>query len=125
MLSSHADVAMTNIIFFHQVVPLPADQHTPEHVMVMHQTSRDGLEDMSHLADLHEGAILYNVKLRFDKGDIYTYIGSILSAVNPYKSLEGLYDDSVLDQYKEKTLGENPPHIFAIANEVYYAMWKT
>lgn len=42
----------------------------------------------ARLADLHTGAILHNIALRYHKDDIYTYIGSILSAINPYKRLE-------------------------------------
>ncbi len=57
----------------------------PNTVMPMHSTSIDTVEDMSSLADLHEGAILYNIQMRYKKNNIYTYIGSILSAVNPYQ----------------------------------------
>lgn len=53
-----------------------------------------------------------------------TYIGSILCAVNPYYVIEGLYDKSVMEMYREKHIGELPPHVFAIANECYYSMWK-
>ena len=53
-----------------------------------------------------------------------TYIGSILSAVNPYKSIDGLYSNDKMELYMDKQLGELPPHIFAIANEVYVSMWR-
>ena len=53
-----------------------------------------------------------------------TYIGSILSAVNPYKSIDGLYSSDKMELYMDKQLGELPPHIFAIANEVYVSMWR-
>jgi hypothetical protein len=43
---------------------------------------------------------------RYQKDLIYTYIGSILSALNPYKSLPGLYDDDkVMIQYCSMILG--------------------
>lgn len=45
-------------------VDIPSDQCTPDRVMAMHQSSQDGLEDMSKLSDLHEGALLYNIHLR-------------------------------------------------------------
>jgi myosin heavy subunit len=51
------------------------------------------MEDMAKLADLHEGSLLYNIKLRYRDNLIYTYIGSILSAVNPYKALNSIYED--------------------------------
>ena len=53
-----------------------------------------------------------------------TYIGSILSAVNPYKVIDGLYCTELMEQYMNKQLGEMPPHIYAIANEVYTCMWR-
>ena len=91
----------------------------------MHPTSQQGVEDMSSLGDLHEGAILYNIHLRYKANKIYTYIGSILSAVNPYQSFDKLYATDQITAYNKKAIGELPPHIFAIANEAYYAMWKT
>ncbi|XP_059823439.1 unconventional myosin-X-like [Hypanus sabinus] len=90
----------------------------------MHQTSVDGTDDMSNLADLHESSILYNLFLRYGQDKIYTNIGSILTAVNPYKHIESLYSASMVKLYSGHQLGELPPHIFAIANECYRCLWK-
>ncbi|XP_030845924.1 unconventional myosin-X isoform X3 [Strongylocentrotus purpuratus] len=83
-----------------------------------------GYEDMAKLQDLHEGSILDNIKQRYEKDRIYTYIGSILCAINPYKTIPGIYGDDVMQVYNKKHIGECPPHIFAIANDCYYSMWK-
>jgi hypothetical protein len=99
------------------------DQVGPSTVTNMHQTSIDGTADMSKLGDLHEGAILHNIHKRYASDQIYTYIGSILSAVNPYKKLD-CFGDREIDAYNKKALGDLPPHIYAIANEAYYNMWK-
>lgn len=95
-----------------------------QNVTAMHQTSVEGVDDMANLGDLHDAAILHNLHLRFTSDKIYTYIGSILCAVNPYYVIEGLYDRSVMADYRERHIGELPPHVFAIANECYYSMWK-
>jgi len=47
-----------------------------------------------------------------------------LCAINPYYVVEGLYERSVMASYREKHIGELPPHVYAIANECYYSMWK-
>ncbi|XP_067470936.1 unconventional myosin-X [Thunnus thynnus] len=97
---------------------------TRERVYAMHQTSIDGVEDMSSLAELHEAAIMHNLYQRYKKDNIYTNIGSILAAVNPYKQISGMYDPERVDLYSKHHLGELPPHIFAIANECYRCIWK-
>ncbi|XP_054849655.1 unconventional myosin-XV [Eublepharis macularius] len=74
-----------------------------------------GVEDMIQLEELHQGIVLQNIKKRFERGLIYTYIGSILVSVNPYKMYNIYGTDHVL-QYEGKALGENPPHLFAIVN---------
>ncbi|PFX28678.1 Unconventional myosin-X [Stylophora pistillata] len=95
-----------------------------QNVTAMHQTSVEGVDDMANLGDLHDAAILHNLHLRYTSDKIYTYIGSILCAVNPYYVIEGLYDKSVMESYRERHIGELAPHVFAIANECYYSMWK-
>nr|XP_056710127.1 unconventional myosin-X [Euleptes europaea] len=90
----------------------------------MHPTCVDGLEDMSALIDLHEGAIMHNLFQRYQQNKIYTYIGSIVASVNPYKIIPGLYDRTSVELYSRHHLGEIPPHIFAVANECYRCLWK-
>jgi myosin X len=122
-------LAELSTVFIYLILPqpyqLPATEVNPNNVTNMHITSQQGVEDMSALADLHEGAILYNIQQRYKAGKIYTYIGSILSAVNPYQNFDHIYANELITQYNKKNIGDLPPHIFAIANEAYYAMWKT
>uniref|UniRef100_A0A087XND3 Myosin XVA n=1 Tax=Poecilia formosa TaxID=48698 RepID=A0A087XND3_POEFO len=81
----------------------------------------DGVEDMTQLEEMHEGAVLLNLRRRFDRQLIYTYIGSILVSVNPYK-MYNIYGTDVVLLYKGRALGEHPPHLFAIANAAYSKM---
>ncbi|XP_032879418.1 unconventional myosin-X-like [Amblyraja radiata] len=93
-------------------------------VTPMHQTSVEGVGDMSALSDLHEASILHNLQLRYRQDKIYTNIGSILTAVNPYKHIERLYSACTVEQYRGHQQGELPPHIYAMANECYSCLWK-
>ncbi|KAK9510703.1 hypothetical protein O3M35_005438 [Rhynocoris fuscipes] len=79
------------------------------------------LDDMINLSELQEHAILRNVQIRYYSDNIYTYIGGILVAINPYKSLP-LYSDSHINQYQNKRLGELSPHIFAIGAQTILNM---
>nr|XP_047920128.1 myosin XVB [Anser cygnoides]XP_047920129.1 myosin XVB [Anser cygnoides] len=47
-----------------------------------------------------------------------TYIGHVLVSVNPFKDLS-IYSEEVATQYHRRTLSENAPHIFAIAEMAY------
>eukprot|EP01029_Cantina_marsupialis_P007646 TRINITY_DN185_c0_g4_i1.p1 TRINITY_DN185_c0_g4~~TRINITY_DN185_c0_g4_i1.p1 ORF type:complete len:2063 (-),score=796.14 TRINITY_DN185_c0_g4_i1:239-6427(-) len=79
------------------------------------------IENMVKLNDLNEPAILHDLRLRFEQDDIYTYVSSILIAVNPFKMLP-IYTPEILDQYKDQNVRDLPPHIFAIADNAYNNM---
>ncbi|XP_074852074.1 unconventional myosin-VIIa-like [Carettochelys insculpta] len=81
----------------------------------------DGSEDLAALAELDEARLLQSLGSRFQQQRIYTYIGDILIAMNPFQSLP-LYEKPVTEKYQNHGKGTLPPHIFAIADRAYQAM---
>lgn len=49
------------------------------------RTLRTHVDDMSSMGELSDSNILHNLKVRYQKNEIYTNIGTTLVAVNPYK----------------------------------------
>ncbi|XP_059608839.1 unconventional myosin-XV [Phlebotomus argentipes] len=81
-----------------------------------------GVDDMTQLDDLHEASLLWNLRLRYDHGLIYTFAGSILIAVNPYKMFPDSYGLEVAKKYAGRPLGTLPPHLFAIGAAAHAAL---
>ncbi|KAH9513297.1 Unconventional myosin-IXa [Bulinus truncatus] len=79
--------------------------------------------DLCSLPDLNEKTLLYNLKSRFNQKNIYTYVGSILIAVNPFKFFP-IYNPKYVSMYQNKRLGDLPPHIFAVADAAYHSMLR-
>uniref|UniRef100_A0A8R1YPX8 Myosin motor domain-containing protein n=1 Tax=Pristionchus pacificus TaxID=54126 RepID=A0A8R1YPX8_PRIPA len=75
------------------------------------------VEDHCSLISLNEASLLNNSKLRFEEKHIYTYVGNVLISINPYESINGLYSEDRRMEYKGKSLGKLPPHIYAIAEK--------
>ena len=79
------------------------------------------IEDMCALEELSEQAMLSNLRARFSNKHIYTYVGSILISINPYY-FYSIYNPKYTTLYQGKAFSENPPHVFAIADNAYHSM---
>ncbi|CAG4965641.1 unnamed protein product [Parnassius apollo] len=80
--------------------------------------------DLCQLPELNEQTLLDNLRARFAAGYIYTYVGSILIAVNPFK-LYPIYNPKYVKLYQNKRIGSSlPPHIFAVADAAYHTMLR-
>ncbi|XP_075137034.1 unconventional myosin-IXb isoform X2 [Leptodactylus fuscus] len=84
---------------------------------------QEDYNDLCNLPNLTESTILGNLKVRFLKQKIYTYAGSILIAINPFKFLP-IYNPKYVKMYDNHQLGKLDPHIFAIADVSYHTMLK-
>ncbi|NWX39717.1 MYO1G protein, partial [Steatornis caripensis] len=80
-----------------------------------------GKADFVLLDEVTMEQFLENLRLRFSQGHIYTYIGEVVVAVNPYRSL-ALYGPAAVECYRGRELYERPPHLFALADAAYKAM---
>ncbi|XP_051761857.1 unconventional myosin-Ib isoform X5 [Ctenopharyngodon idella] len=80
-----------------------------------------GVGDMVLLEPLSEESFIENLKKRFDHNEIYTYIGSVVISMNPYKSLP-IYTAEKVEEYRNRNFYELSPHIFALADEAYRSL---
>ncbi|XP_020567817.1 unconventional myosin-IXa isoform X4 [Oryzias latipes] len=77
--------------------------------------------DLCCLPELNERSLLDNLRSRFYQEKIYTYVGSILIGINPFKFLP-IYNPKYVKMYDNHTLGDLEPHIYAVADVAYHAM---
>ncbi|KAF1378741.1 hypothetical protein PFLUV_G00193660 [Perca fluviatilis] len=93
-------------------------------VMESALTARDrvGVQDFVLLENYNsEAAFIENLRRRFGENLIYTYIGSVLVSVNPYKELE-IYSKQQMERYRGVSFYEISPHIYAVSDNTYRAM---
>ncbi|XP_068235382.1 myosin-VIIa-like isoform X1 [Palaemon carinicauda] len=86
--------------------------------------AEDGVPDMTVLSDINEDAINHNLRVRYLHHRIYTYTGSILIAVNPYKELD-IYGPENLMRYQGRKLLEEEPHVYAISESSFVALKRS
>ena len=80
-----------------------------------------GTEDMVLLAKPTNEGITENLKTRLVASEIYTNIGHVLVASNPYKWLN-VYDEEHIKQYTHQQRVDVAPHVFATAEAAYRNM---
>jgi len=84
------------------------------------------VDDLVHMNDVNAGALLNNLRLRYNKDEIFTTIGpGMLITVNPYKPLaicSAEHMSAMKDAANPEAL---PPHIFKLAHSAYSRMLQT
>ncbi|XP_066542198.1 unconventional myosin-Ib isoform X4 [Hoplias malabaricus] len=80
-----------------------------------------GVGDMVLLEPLSEETFIGNLRKRFEHNEIYTYIGSVVISMNPYKSLP-IYTADKVEEYRNRNFYELSPHIYALADEAYRSL---
>ena len=93
--------------------------------MVYHWQSQDvklsGVDDMVLLPKITEEAILENLRKRYMDDYIFTCIGPVLVSINPFKQMP-YFGEKELQIYQGAAPYENPPHIYALADDMYRNM---
>jgi len=84
--------------------------------------NRNGVDDLILLETINEQSIVDTLKFRYDADLIYTNIGQVLIAVNPYRQIPTLYGPSVIKNYQNRYFFEEPPHVYAIAEHAYHSL---
>ncbi|XP_016431606.1 myosin-IIIa [Sinocyclocheilus rhinocerous] len=91
---------------------------------VIEKTSHLGIterRDSDSRYDICTNTITEQLQRRYTKEQIYTYVGDILIAVNPFHKTE-LYTPEHSKIYVGAKRTSNPPHIYAVADIAYQSM---
>ncbi|XP_032256909.1 myosin-IIIb [Phoca vitulina] len=78
-------------------------------------------DDLVNLEVLDEDTIICQLQKRYVDLLIYTYVGDILIALNPFQNLS-IYSPQFSRLYHGVKRASNPPHIFASADAAYQCM---
>ncbi|XP_041356938.1 unconventional myosin-XVI-like [Gigantopelta aegis] len=76
-------------------------------------------DDLTSFSDITQKLIVDTLLDRYNRNLIYTNIGDILIALNPYQAMP-IYSKSISKQYREMTKPSSlTPHIYAIAEQAH------
>ncbi|CAJ1082668.1 myosin-IIIa [Xyrichtys novacula] len=95
--------------------------HTKRGSHMKMQSDPDEVDDLATLEVLDENTVTEQLQSRYGRDQIYTYVGDILIAVNPFHKME-IYTPQYNRIYIGAKRSANPPHIFAVADIAYQSM---
>jgi myosin V len=114
-----------------QITTAPVDSFMLEFVAVK-KRDKDPVNalhitDMTSLSFLNEPEMIECLRLRYFDRHIYTSIGPILVAVNPFEQLgEGVYSAEIIEKYfnsDQSAIRALGPHVYQISNNAYSKMF--
>ncbi|KAJ9464349.1 Myosin-8 [Diplonema papillatum] len=84
----------------------------------------EDVDDLLNLTILHDATLLNCLKLRYFNDVIYTNIGAIIVALNPFNFKIPRYMDDQMPAYLNEgdRIEKNLPHSWAVAHNTYYEM---
>ncbi len=87
----------------------------------------EGVPDILHLNDFSEPSLLHTLRVRYQRDEVYTWVGPILISINPYKWIDGLYSPETMYHYHSASFSDElkDPHIFNVAESAYTSMMMT
>eukprot|EP00755_Sulcionema_specki_P037931 Sspe_Gene.109914::Locus_90155_Transcript_1_1_Confidence_1.000_Length_1434::g.109914::m.109914 len=98
---------------------------TEEDIFVMREDIIDeDVHDLLHLTLLHDSTLLDVLKRRYLRDVIYTNIGAIVVALNPFNFKIPYYTDDKMPEYLAEgdRIERNMPHSWAVAHNTYWEM---
>ena len=88
--------------------------------------SRDAVnDDLVQLPDVNDASMLHTLRARFEQDDIYTAIGPVLVAINPYRPVPACSPETFAQLREAATATDRaalPPHVFKISLAAYVGM---
>ncbi|CAM9233392.1 unnamed protein product [Bubo scandiacus] len=84
-------------------------------------SNQEEVDDLATLEVLDENTVTEQLQKGYAKDQIYTYVGDILIAVNPFRNID-IYSSQYSRLYIGAKRTANPPHIFAVADIGYQSM---
>lgn len=72
--------------------------------LVINDVDDGGVEDILKLREFSEMSLMNTLRSRYQRDELYTFVGSILISINPYKRLKDLYSESTMMEYHSRNV---------------------
>lgn len=76
------------------------------------------VDDLVMLDEVHEATMIHTLRRRYVRNDIYTAVGPVLLAINPFKAVPACLPPQ-LESFSKLDVQDLPPHIYKLAAAAY------
>ena len=110
-----------------EVTKVPEDNVTLCREDLLNEGIEPLVHDLLFLTVLHDATLLRCLRVRYMKDIIYTNIGAIVVALNPFNFKIPWYMDSQMEKYLAEgdMIRHNLPHSWAVAHNTYHEMMES
>lgn len=80
----------------------------------------DDAHDVQRLLFSHEPGLLHHLSMRYARNEIYTNVGRVLLALNPFAPLQAEYGEHRMHEYRQHAAHKSQrPHLYTVAELAY------